>query len=136
MTSHHGATATDKHTTGVRDEMYDVVSVLYHALQGGETCIQYLQDAQEAGDQQLMQFFHEVQESHRHLATRAKEVLVQCLDHGNSHESHHDMGTGTQALGMTGSQTPTHSSQGAMGSRGQGREERQGHDREHQEHRR
>jgi hypothetical protein len=45
MTSHQGATATAEHKTGVRDELYNAVSVLYHALQGGETCMQYLQDA-------------------------------------------------------------------------------------------
>ena len=50
MASHQGAAATAEHRTGVRDEMYDVVSVLYHALQDGETCMQYLQDAQETGD--------------------------------------------------------------------------------------
>ena len=118
MTSHQGATTMAEHKTGVRDEIYNVVSVLYHALQGGETCMQYLQDAQETGDQKLVQFFQEVQECHRHLATRAKEVLAQCLEHGNGHEAH------------------GHGHQGAMASRGQGREERQGHDREHQEHRR
>jgi hypothetical protein len=124
--------------------MYNVVSVLYHALQGGETCMQYLQDAQGTGDQKLVQFFQEVQECHRHLATRAKEVLAQCLQHGNGHEAHRGMGAGTQGYGttgaaghsMTGSQAHSHGSQGAMASRGQGREERQGHDREHQEHRR
>ena len=62
------------------------------------------------------------------------EVLAQCLEHGNGHESRRGMGIGTQAHGMTGSQAPSHDSQGAMGSRDQGREERQGHDREHQEH--
>ena len=36
-----------EHKTGVRDEVYNVVSVFYYALQGGETCIQYLQDAEE-----------------------------------------------------------------------------------------
>jgi hypothetical protein len=111
MASHQGATATAEHKTGMRDEMYDVVSVLYHALQGGETCQQYLQDAQETGDQKLVQFFQEVQECHRHLATRAKEVLWQCLERGNGHEAQR---------GMTGSQAHGHSSQG----------------REHQEHRR
>ena len=112
MASHQGATATAEHSTGMRDEMYDVVSVLYHALQGGETCMQYLHDAQETGDQRLVQFFQEVQECHRHLATRAKEVLMQCFEHGNGHEAHRGMAAGTQAHG--------HSSQG----------------REHQEHRR
>jgi hypothetical protein len=120
MASHQGATATAEHKTGVKDEVYNVVSVLYHALQGGETCMQYLQDAQGTGDQKLMQFFQEVQECHQHLATRAKEVLAQYLEHGNGHESRRDMGAGTQRQGMTGSQTHGHGSQG----------------REHQEHRR
>jgi len=122
----------------VRDEMYDVVSVLYHALQGGETCMQYLQDARETGDQKLVQFFEEVQECHRHLATRAKEVLAQCLERGsgNGHGAHRDMGTSTQGRSMTGSQAHGHGGQSTMASRSQGREERQEHDREHQEHRR
>jgi hypothetical protein len=76
MTSHQGATATAEHTTGMRDETYNIVSVLYHALQGGETCRQYLQDAQETGDQQLVQFFQDVQECHRHVATQAKTLLA------------------------------------------------------------
>src|SRR6266851_7406209 len=119
----------------VRDEMYDVVSVLYHALQGAETCMQSLQDAQQAGGEKLLQFFQEVQECHRRLTTRAKEILAQCLEHGNSHESHCGMATGTQAHDMTDSQAHSHGSQDAMGSRGHGREERQGHDREHHKHR-
>jgi len=94
MTSHQGATATAAHKTGMRDETYNIVSVLYHALQGGETCMQYLQDAQETGDQQLVQFFQEVQECHRHVATRAKAVLAQYLEHGNGPESHRGMGRG------------------------------------------
>jgi len=35
MTSHQGATAMAEHKTDVRDEVYDVVSVLYHALSPG-----------------------------------------------------------------------------------------------------
>ena len=105
MASHQGATATAAHRTGTRDEIYDVVSVLYHALQGGETCIQYLQDAQESGDQKLVQFFQEVQECHRHLATRAKEVLAQCLERGNEASG----GTGAGTQGHAGSQAHGHS---------------------------
>jgi len=76
-----------------------------------------------------------VQECHRHLAARAKEVLVQCLEHDNGHEEHRGMGASTQSHGMTSSQAHSHSNQGTMASRGQGREERQGHSQEHQEHR-
>ena len=34
--------------TGTRDERYNLVSVLYHALQAGETTQQYIQDAEKA----------------------------------------------------------------------------------------
>jgi len=78
----------------------------------------------------------EAQECHWHLAARAKEVLAQCLEHGNGHEANRGMEAGTQSHGMTGSHAHGHSSQGTMAARSQGREERQSHDREHQEHRR
>ena len=42
--------------TGTRDATYDVVSILYHALQGAETYQQYIQDAEQRGDQELGQF--------------------------------------------------------------------------------
>ena len=35
---------------------------------------------------------------------RAKEVLAQCLEHGNGHEANRGMEAGTQSHGMTGSQ--------------------------------
>ena len=35
--------------TGTRDVIYDLVSVLYHALQGAETYDQYIKDAQQRG---------------------------------------------------------------------------------------
>jgi rubrerythrin len=61
--------------TGVRDEHYAVVSILYHALQGAETYQTYINDAERAGDQELVQFFREVQEEERRRAARAKELL-------------------------------------------------------------
>jgi hypothetical protein len=39
--------------TAVPDEIYDIVSVLYHALQGAETYEQYIRDAEQRGDQEL-----------------------------------------------------------------------------------
>jgi hypothetical protein len=47
-------------TTGTRDEHYNVISVLYHALQRADTCATYLQDAEHAGDRDLAPFFREV----------------------------------------------------------------------------
>jgi hypothetical protein len=62
--------------TGTPDEHYNLVSVLYHALQGAETCAQYLEDADEAGDDELVDFLEEVQSDYRRQADRAKELLA------------------------------------------------------------
>ncbi len=61
--------------TGIRDEQYNLVSVLYHALQGAETIEAYVLDAEGAGDERLVAFFREAQATHRQLAERAKELL-------------------------------------------------------------
>jgi hypothetical protein len=62
-------------TTGTRDEIYNLVSVLYHALHGAENCEIYVVDAEAAGDARLAGFFREAQETQRQLAERAKELL-------------------------------------------------------------
>ena len=65
----------DSRTTGTKDEHYNLVSTLYHALQGAETCGVYITDAEEAGNKELAKFFREVQRTHQKLAQRAKEML-------------------------------------------------------------
>jgi rubrerythrin len=67
--------STGDRVTGVRDEHYNLVSILYHALQGAETYDTYIRDAEGAGDQELTQFFRQVQEEERQRAARAKELL-------------------------------------------------------------
>jgi hypothetical protein len=62
-------------TTGTRDEHYNLISVLYHALHGAENCEIYAVDAEAAGDARLAEFFRETQEMQRQLAERAKELL-------------------------------------------------------------
>lgn len=64
-----------EHTTGTRDEHYNLVSVLYHALQAGETSQQYIRDAEQANDNDLAAFFRDVQEEDRRRAERAKDLL-------------------------------------------------------------
>ncbi len=63
------------HPTGTSDRTYDLVSVLYHSLQAGETHDQYATDAKGRGDQELADFFREVQGRHREIAERAKQLL-------------------------------------------------------------
>ena len=86
MTSHQSTTASAEQATGTRDETYDLVSVLYHALQGAETYQRYIHDAEHAGDHELVQFFREAQAWQRHLATEAKQVLTQRLRHAGGQE--------------------------------------------------
>ena len=62
-------------TTGTRDEHYNLVSVLYHALHGAANCDHYALDAEAAGDERLTVFFREAQGGQMLLAERAKELL-------------------------------------------------------------
>lgn len=75
--------ANETGNTGTRDVTYNLVSILYHALQGAETYEQYIRDA-EGSDQDLAQFFREVQEENRRRADRAKQLLSQRLGQGQS----------------------------------------------------
>jgi hypothetical protein len=62
-------------TTGTRDEHYNLISVLYHALHGAENCEVYATDAQAAGDTDLGAFFRNAQATQRQLAEQAKARL-------------------------------------------------------------
>jgi hypothetical protein len=64
MANQPSTAVSAEQTTGTKDTTYALVSVLYHALQGAETSVTYLQDAEEAGDQELMQFLREAQAAH------------------------------------------------------------------------
>ena len=62
--------------TGTRNETYDIISVLYHALQGAENCQTYISDAQ---DTQIRSFFEQAMNLQRELADQGKQVLQQSL---------------------------------------------------------
>lgn len=61
--------------TGTKDKNYDLISILYHALEGAETYSKYLEDAEREGDAELLAFFKEAQERSVELAERAKDLL-------------------------------------------------------------
>jgi hypothetical protein len=65
--------------TGERDENYDLISVLYHALQGAETVAQYIQDAQQSNDEELVEFLEETREEYADRAAEARELLKRRL---------------------------------------------------------
>lgn len=102
MTSMQGGSQT-----GTRDETYNLVSVLYHALQGAENCQTYSQDA--GGDQELRSFFDEALNQQRQLADRAKRLLQQRLGRDGGQGGSMGGGMGSGQGGM---------SQGSMGQSG------------------
>jgi hypothetical protein len=69
--------ATDQieQKTGTPNPVYDIVSVMYHALQGAETYDRYVADAEQRGDDELAAFFRDAQERNREVAHRAKGLL-------------------------------------------------------------
>jgi hypothetical protein len=79
MNGREATMADAERVTGTRDEHYDLVSVLYHALQGGETSQQYIGDARKASDEGLVTFFEQVQREDRDRAERAKQLLMSRL---------------------------------------------------------
>jgi hypothetical protein len=76
--------------TGTRNETYDVIAVLYHALQGAENCQIYLQDAK---DGQLRDFFQQALDVQRQLADQGKQVLQQVLQKDTGGQSAFGWGT-------------------------------------------
>jgi hypothetical protein len=65
--------------TGTSDPTYNVLSVVYHALQGAETIQKYLDDARD--DEELREFFQQVQQGYRRAADMGKQHLVRRIEH-------------------------------------------------------
>ena len=93
-------------TTGTRDEHYNLVSVLYHALQSADTCDHYAMDAQAAGDERLAGFFRETQSIQTQVSERAKEMLGIVAS-----APEFDVGSGSGS-GTTRTETVEHSGRG------------------------
>jgi hypothetical protein len=67
--------ATQQTTTS--NAYFDLISVLYHALQAEQSSATYVQDAQRSGNKDLVQFFGEVQQNASRQADKAKQLLKQ-----------------------------------------------------------
>lgn len=61
--------------TGTKNEQYDLISVVYHTLEGAVTYEQYIQDAKAAGDNELASFYGELKSSNCQIAANAKQSL-------------------------------------------------------------
>ena len=76
---------TSKDTgTAETDENYDLVSVLYHCLKAADACTQYIADAEDAGDDELSEFFESARLVQNRLAREARELLAERLSEASS----------------------------------------------------
>lgn len=72
-------------STNMPDPHFDLISVLYHALEGAQVCAQYAEDANREGDKELAQFFIQAQQNQLSCAERAKQLLGRCVGQGALH---------------------------------------------------
>jgi hypothetical protein len=70
---------SDQQATGTSDPTYNVIAVVYHALQGAETIQKYLDDA--GTEEELRTYFAQVQQGYRRAADMGKQLLVQRIEH-------------------------------------------------------
>jgi hypothetical protein len=59
-----------------KDKNYNLIAVLYQSSDNVESLKTYIQDAEQEGDQELVDFFSAVLENNLTAAQRAKEMLV------------------------------------------------------------
>lgn len=105
-TTHAGTSDTQRSTHGMQagmgrtpDTTYDLISVMYHTLQGCETYEQYAQDAEQAGQKDAAQFFRDAGREFERLAERGRQLLAQCLQQrqgGRSQLSSQNVGSQSQ----------------------------------------
>jgi hypothetical protein len=100
--------------TGTRDETYDVISIVYHALQGAENCDIYAEDSEQ---DELRQFFQQAGDQQRQLAEQGKQLLARCLQREGGQSGGQSGGSaffGSGQQGQSGSQQPQSATAGSI----------------------
>lgn len=65
-----------------KDKNYNLIEVLHQSSENVESLKSYIQDANQEGDQELVDFFNSVLESNLRASQQAKEMLVPRLQSG------------------------------------------------------
>ena len=66
--------------TAERDDTYGLISVIYHSLQGAETCAKYEEDARRAKSQELVAFFQSCRIELNERAVQGRSLLAGYLE--------------------------------------------------------
>jgi len=70
--------------TGFDDVTFDLVSVQYHSLKAGHDYGQYVRDAENAGMDDVAQFFRQVMKEDSDRAARAHDLMKQVAKGGQA----------------------------------------------------
>ena len=120
-----GTSATRGSTTGgmqavsggqIPDTTYNLISVLYHTLQGCQAYEQYAQDAEQAGQQEIAEFFRKTGREFEQCAQHGQQLLAQCLQQGQ----------GTGRTGQLNSQMSGSSGQQSQSGKSSGQQSHSG----------
>ncbi len=65
-----------EHSRQPKDKNYNLIAVLYHSSDNIESLKTYVQDAEQDGDQELVDFFDGILENNLKAAQSAKEMLA------------------------------------------------------------
>src|SRR5918911_549094 len=69
--------AEGERATGTPNTIYDLSSVLFHALEGGASYDTYIEDAEREGDEELVDFFRRVRDEDSMRADEARRLLAE-----------------------------------------------------------
>jgi len=72
-----GGDGSGERATGTPNTIYELSSVLFHALQGETSYDTYVEDAEREGDEELTEFFRRVREEDRDRANEARMLLAE-----------------------------------------------------------
>ena len=101
--------------TGTPNTIYDLSSVLFHALEGGASYDTYIEDAEREGDQELADFFRMVRDEDSARAVEAQTLLAERTPTAEGTGAMTASGgAGTESLGVP----PMPEEEGPLGSEG------------------
>jgi hypothetical protein len=72
-----GGGSGEERATGTPNTIYDLSSVLFHALEGGASYDTYIEDAEREGDGELADFFRRVRDEDSERADEARRLLAE-----------------------------------------------------------
>jgi len=93
--------------TGTSDVTYDLISTIYHASKGAQTAHAFVQDAKDAGDQELGQFFQQFLDESNRCADQARRLLAPRLSYKKMRQGYYGGQYGSQAGQPVGAGTGT-----------------------------